>query len=79
VEPSGLPDFSWHSIPRWEKIYQNDQKYTKWAYKYQMTVNRPNGQKYINVFLCKNPPKLTQIGIFGSKIHHLATLMSVTT
>jgi hypothetical protein len=30
--------------------------------------------KYINIFQFKDPPKFTQIGIFGLKANHLATL-----
>jgi protoporphyrinogen oxidase len=36
---SGLPDFSWYNIPKWEKIYQITIKYTKW------TQYTPNGSK----------------------------------
>jgi hypothetical protein len=32
--------------------------------------------KYTNIFHCKNPQKFTQIGMFGSKRCHLATLAS---
>jgi hypothetical protein len=38
-------------------------KYTKWP------QNRPNGPKM------QEPSKFTQIGIFGLKINHLATLV----
>jgi hypothetical protein len=30
--------------------------------------------KYTNIFHCKDPPKFTQILIFGLKTNHLATL-----
>jgi hypothetical protein len=30
--------------------------------------------KYVNIFPIKGPPKFTQIGIFGLKRNHLATL-----
>jgi hypothetical protein len=32
-------------------------------------------KKYINIFQSKGPPKLTQIGIFGLNLNHLATLV----
>jgi hypothetical protein len=31
---SGLPDFSWYSIPKRGKIYQNDHKFYQLAKKY---------------------------------------------
>jgi hypothetical protein len=43
-------------------------KYTKWQ------ENRPNGQIHPNLSL-QDIPKFTQVGIFGSKIYHLATLV----
>jgi hypothetical protein len=52
-------------------MYQLNTKRTKWLYNiqsvdkiFQMAI------KYVNNF----PPQFTQIGIFGSKINHLATL-----
>jgi hypothetical protein len=58
------------------KIYQITAKYNKWP------QNMPNGRKieknghkiYQHLPL-QDPPKFTQIGIFGLKICHLATLM----
>jgi hypothetical protein len=44
-------------------------KYTKWQ-KY-----RPNGLKIYQHLQLQDPPKFTQIGIFGLKICHLATLL----
>jgi hypothetical protein len=52
-------------------------KYTKWP------QNIPNGRtidqiavKYVDQYLqLQEPPKFTQIGIFGLKICHLATLV----
>jgi hypothetical protein len=35
---SGLPDFSWYSIPKREKIYRITTKYTKCPKIYQMDV-----------------------------------------
>jgi hypothetical protein len=43
-------------------------KYTKWS------ENIPNGHKIYRHFQLQDPPKLTQIGIFGLKMNHLATL-----
>jgi hypothetical protein len=70
-----LPDFSWYNVPNDEnvpndhKIYQNATKYTKWS------ENIPNGHKIYLHFPLQDPPKLTQIGVFGLKINHLATLV----
>jgi hypothetical protein len=70
-----LPDFFWHNIPKRRKIYQ-------------IATKLPNGQKHIkkpsyipNVhriyrpLQLQGPPKFTQIGNFGSKVNHLATLL----
>jgi hypothetical protein len=38
------------------------------------TQKVPNGHKISPHFPIKGPPKFTQIGIFGLKINHLATL-----
>jgi predicted secreted protein len=43
-------------------------KYTKWQ------LNRPKGHKIYQHLPLQDPPKFTQIGIFGLKIWHLATL-----
>jgi hypothetical protein len=57
------------------KYYPNRKKCTKWSYNipnvckiFQMAI------KYINIFQSRGPPKFTQIGIFGLKRNHLATL-----
>jgi hypothetical protein len=42
---------------------------------YQMAVNIPNSHKIYQYVPCRGPPKFTQIGIFGMKIYHLATLV----
>jgi hypothetical protein len=56
---------------------------------YQIATKLPNGNKnvprgrnifqtdieYTHLFPLKDPPKFTQIGIFGLKINHLATLI----
>jgi hypothetical protein len=41
---------------------------TKWH------ENRPNGNKIYQHLPLQDPPKFTQIWIFGLKIYHLATL-----
>jgi hypothetical protein len=43
-------------------------KYTKWQ------QNIPNGSKIDQRLPLQDPPKITQIGIFGLKKSHLATL-----
>jgi hypothetical protein len=35
---SGLPAFSWFSIPNDHQIYQMTTKYNKWPWKYQMAI-----------------------------------------
>jgi hypothetical protein len=59
--------------------YQNGEKYTK---RPQNTPNghklfpmAVNGHKIYQDFPLIDPPKFTQIGIFGLKTNHLATLM----
>jgi hypothetical protein len=68
---SGLPDFSWYNIPKWEKLQQVTFKYTKWP------QNIPNGHKIYQHLSLQDPPKFTQIGILGLKICHLATLFAM--
>jgi hypothetical protein len=48
---AGLPDFSWYTVPKPEKMYQMNTKCTKWS------LNIPNIRKifqmalqYINIF-----------------------------
>jgi hypothetical protein len=61
------------NIPNGLKIYQNGHKYTKMGIKYTYwPQNRPNVQKLQHLPL-QDPPKFTQIVIFGLKIYHLAT------
>jgi hypothetical protein len=43
-----------------------------------MAVNITNGHKIYQHFPSQGPPNLTQIGIFGLKINHLATLVGST-
>jgi hypothetical protein len=69
-----LPDFSWYNIPKRGKNYQSNHKaprYTKWL------ENRPNGQKIYRHLQLQDPPKFTQLEIFGLKICHLATLLAI--
>jgi hypothetical protein len=40
-----------------------------------MAVKRPNGHRIYEHLALQDPPKFTQIGIVGSKIYHLATLL----
>jgi hypothetical protein len=78
---AGLPDSSWHNIPKREKIPNSPQIY-QMAIKYRkMDVNNskwpmniPNAHWIYQHFLFQGPPKYTQNGIFGLKIYHLATL-----
>jgi hypothetical protein len=44
-------------------------KYFQWPY------NRPNGHKLNQHFPLQDPPKFTQIGIFGLRTNHLASLV----
>jgi hypothetical protein len=44
-------------------------KYFQWPY------NRSNGHKIYQDFQLQDPSKFTQIGIFGLKTNHLATLV----
>jgi hypothetical protein len=64
---SGLPDFSWYNTPKRKNI-QNDPKYTL------LLLNIPNGRIIYQHLPLHDPPKYNQIGIFGLKIYHLATL-----
>jgi hypothetical protein len=71
---AGLPDFSWYNIR--EKIYQITIKFTKWPQCLpNRSKNRPNSHKIYQHTPLQDPPKFTQIGIFGLKICHLATLI----
>jgi hypothetical protein len=51
-----------------DKIYQSAINFTKWP------ENSPNGHKVYQRLPSQDHPKFTQIGIFGLKINHLATL-----
>jgi hypothetical protein len=45
---------------------------------FPMAVKRPNGHKTYQDYPLQDPPKFTQIWIFGLKTNHLATLVVVT-
>jgi hypothetical protein len=54
-------------IPQGHKIYQMARKLTEWS-----------KNTYTNIYIpLQDPPKFTQIGIFGLKMHHLATLATI--
>jgi hypothetical protein len=59
-----MPDFSWCNIPRRDKIYQMTVKNTKLPQITPNDLNIPNDRKEY----MQDPPKFTQVGIFGSKI-----------
>jgi hypothetical protein len=46
--------------------------------KFTMYVNGPNGHKIYQHLPLQDLPKVTQIGILGLKINHLATLPATT-
>jgi hypothetical protein len=50
---SGLPDFSWHNIPKREKHTKCPQTIPKDRKIYEMAKNRMNGHNIINIFHCK--------------------------
>jgi hypothetical protein len=71
----GLPDFNCVQHTKTGKKKQNDLKKYQMAIKYfQRPYNRPKGHKTYQHFPLQDPPKFTQIGIFGSKTNHLASL-----
>jgi hypothetical protein len=56
------------------KSIPNDQKamiYTNWP------ENIPNGQKYTNIFHSNALQNIPNLGFFGMKIYHLATLQLI--
>jgi hypothetical protein len=65
------------NIPNGHKIYQMATKYTKWP----QNMYTSKAVKYTNINISTSPMKktlkFTQIGIFGMKIYHLATLLRV--
>jgi hypothetical protein len=81
---AGLPDFTWHNLPKrenypttikqtkWQQNILNSNKICQMATKYiKWQQNVPNGQH----LPFQDPPKFTQIWIFGLKIYCLATLL----
>jgi hypothetical protein len=56
------------NIPNGHKLYQMAIKYFQWP------LHGPNSPKIYQHFPLQDPPKFTQIGIFGLKTNHLATL-----
>jgi hypothetical protein len=74
TEKAGLPDFSRYKIPKREKYTKlqrtipNVKKYNKRPY------NGPSVHKIYQHHQLRDPPKFTQIWIFGLKTNHLATL-----
>jgi hypothetical protein len=57
------------NIPKNHRIYQIAINYDK------KSQNRPNGHIIYQRLSLQDPSKFTQIGIFGLKICHLATLL----
>jgi hypothetical protein len=77
---SGMPDFPWYNIPKWEKYTKLPQTIGTYvtAIKYTKRPQyRPNVHKIYQHLPLQDPPKFTQIGIFGLKICHLATLAAM--
>jgi hypothetical protein len=56
----GLPDFSWHNIPKWGKIYQIATKLPNGLNKYQMAVIYSEWPYNISTFSIPRlgPPKV---------------------
>jgi hypothetical protein len=67
-----LPDFSWHIKPKWENLTT---KYTKSPVNTSNGLKIPTGHKIYRNIPFPVLQKYSQIGIFGLKIYHLATLM----
>jgi hypothetical protein len=72
---AGLPDFSWCMMPKQDKMYQMSTICT------ELSQNIPNihkifqmAIKYINIFQSEALKFFSQIGIFGLKTNHLATV-----
>jgi hypothetical protein len=55
---TGLPDFSWHNIPKWGKIYQIATKLPNGHKMYQMAVIYSKCQKIIPTFFTPRPSKI---------------------
>jgi hypothetical protein len=62
---SGLPDLSWHNIPKWGKMYQIATKLPDFHKIFQMDVIYiSNGHRIYRLFSFQGPPKFTKICIF---------------
>jgi hypothetical protein len=57
------------NVPNDHKLYQTAITFSKWP------LNIPHGHKIYQHFPFQCSPKFTQIGIFGLKLNHLATLL----
>jgi hypothetical protein len=66
----GCQIFLGTTYQNWGKVYQIAIKYTNWR------QIRPNDYKIYQHFPLQIPRKFTQIGIFGLKMYHPATLDS---
>jgi hypothetical protein len=71
---AGLPDFSLYlqHTKTGKNISNNHKMTTKYTKRLR---NRPNGHKIYRHLPLQDPPKFTQIGFFGLKKCHLATLL----
>jgi hypothetical protein len=71
---SGLPDFSWCNIPKWENIYQRT---TEYVYSVTIKYNRLPHKMALKMskhFLFMGLKNFPKMGFFGMPIYHLATL-----
>jgi hypothetical protein len=71
--------FDWSWVARFDKIWQNWEKYTKLPnghkiYKMAESYSYVMAIKYTNIFYSKTRQDLPKFGFFGLKIYHLATL-----
>jgi hypothetical protein len=75
--PNGPKYTKWPKIHQMAKNTPNGQKYTKWPKIHQMAKNTESGhnlytansRRIFQPLPFQGPPKFTQIGIFGMKIH----------
>jgi hypothetical protein len=75
---SGLPDFYWSKHTKTGKNITNDHKKYQLAIKYKKwPQTTPKGHKIYQHFPFRGTPKCTQIGLFGLKVNHLATLIKI--
>jgi hypothetical protein len=77
----GLPDFSWYKMPKRRKNIPNHHTIYQMATKIPngRKIGRPNGHKMYTHLPLQDPRKFSQIGIFGLKLYHLATLNQTLT